>query len=1186
MADILWSQLRMQDGARPGAEDVIVVSSDDRLIFDSQAGPTVIKGLVIYGEFIVEDSDTELSLTTDWAVALDGGVFRVGTEDDPYAGKFNLTLAGKDNSNDVDLAEYPDAAMAGMKTMATGHGGEHRVIQNNNAFLMAMGEGSSIEVHVDDAAKASWTQLGTTAQAGDKKLTFVEATGWQPGDKIAIASTDFDLNQAETFTISHVLDGGKTVILDQELEFMHYGDVEHYDNGTRAIDMRAEVALLSRDVTIKGDVKYDEQLDHNQQVDQYGGHVMVMMGGEMRISGAELAHMGQAGVLGRYPAHWHLSEDASGQYIENSSIHHSFNNGLTVHGTENARVENNAIFETVGHGVFLEDGSEIGNEIAGNLAFNQRKPGLFDGSPGGDQDKPASFWIENSLNTISGNHAAGSEDAGFYFDLQKAVDYPSRSIDSLADNASREGPSDMVGNSVHSSDRGFYLDHRSLVRDHEPYGDASQPQKVAAWTVEDFTAYKIGGHGIYVRGIEGTFVDVKMAEVSEGTRFRLNQAIEGGLIVGRSQGNTGTPTTEDELAEGRSLPNGNGDFTGHLLYDGPGGISNVHFDGFFSPSDHAIGVTGAVHKSSVHYVKDLSWGSQATMLWEQRVDFGVFNPKARQTAEMLVDLDGSLSGIVGGAILNDQPEKLAAGFGFYRSNGAIVFDEWGAVASPFTDIDFIALMNVRVVDENGNYRGDNTPYDVSNFEIDVLRNDGALMDGLFVGPGVQHRQTAIVEGYTYEMTIRGEPPQFQFMVSDMPEGESAVYKIDGLRLDSSFYLNNPNTRENINIKEVSSIGTLLGSTETTIFRDISNSETYIKFVSEMFHGYDFAMPQETRGGVLTGGVVVNVDQRESSRIDLDLIEYDEPEMVEISGTLGDDQFRVTSEINTYSLGGGSDYLMGNVEDFFGDIITDLGIDDVMIFEGDFVQPTFRRVGDEWMVVDIAPSGPEGSGGSIVLEGEFDRGEFIRISNGANTHLMFENYLPELASKQSVPEEILNGNGNRNFFKSDGETAFAVSAEHLGRAGNDNSIGVYEITSTGDIVNERILFNNIKEGGSVILDSIKEGHELGFFLVQDGADRIDGWIAEGDLDFVDARGRSAGISDGPLFLSFGGNEIDEMVFHSLSASMNADGIIHAVSGLSEDGLGITIGFEDRTRGGDRDYEDAGITVVRIDDDFIL
>ncbi|MEO0764184.1 MAG: G8 domain-containing protein, partial [Pseudomonadota bacterium] len=97
MADILWSEFRMPDGSVPGPDDVVVVDSDVRLIFDADE-PVTIKGLVVYGTFIVEEAETPINLTTDWAVAAMGGDVVIGAPDAPYEGEFTWTLAGKNNS--------------------------------------------------------------------------------------------------------------------------------------------------------------------------------------------------------------------------------------------------------------------------------------------------------------------------------------------------------------------------------------------------------------------------------------------------------------------------------------------------------------------------------------------------------------------------------------------------------------------------------------------------------------------------------------------------------------------------------------------------------------------------------------------------------------------------------------------------------------------------------------------------------------------------------------------------------------------------------------------------------------------------------------------------------------------------------------------------------------------------------
>jgi len=62
------------------------------------------------------------------------------------------------------------------------------------------------------------------------------------------------------------------------------------------------------------------------------------MGGKVRMSGVELYRMGQRRALRRYPVHFHMMGDARGSYLRDLSIHHSFNRGVTIHGTDNVVV--------------------------------------------------------------------------------------------------------------------------------------------------------------------------------------------------------------------------------------------------------------------------------------------------------------------------------------------------------------------------------------------------------------------------------------------------------------------------------------------------------------------------------------------------------------------------------------------------------------------------------------------------------------------------------------------------------------------------------------------------------------------------------------------------------------------------------------------------------------------------------
>jgi Ca2+-binding RTX toxin-like protein len=950
MALIYWSELKTPEGDAPGPDDVIVINSNDHIVFDGIGGDIKVKSIVVYGGLSVDPIVEEMSLEADWILVAPGGKFEIGTPEEPFKGKFQITLAGKDQENTINLSDYPDLNVNSMATMDGSMDPSNMMgmsIHNNNAFLMAMGENAEIIIHADDVNKKSWAQLDGTVSSGETTIKLSEVTGWEVGDQIAIASTDFDLNQSEHFEIIEISSDGTIIKLDRPLSYMHYGDIETYSTGSSEIglDMRAEVVLISRDIVIQGDVNYDKSLPLSEQVDQYGGHTMVMNGGAMYISGVEFAYMGQAGIVGRYPAHWHLSGDAEGQYIENSSFHHTFNKGITIHGTQNIRLEDNTVVESIGHSFYFEDGSEVGNYIIGNLGMGTRRPiSLDQATTRADFFHPSTFWIENADNVFVGNHAAGTEGSGFYFDL-RGVNGLSKRIDSFSQYDHQEGPQNFVGNVSHSAqENAFYLDQPGLVRDRDPSGDDANPQKVDPWIVEDFTAYKVGRVGVYVRGIEGVFVDLKIAEADEGTRFRLNQGVDGGLIVGRTE-NIGNPQSHDEILSGRSLPPRDGNYTGHQLYDGPAGLKDVHFDGFHHEGDYAIASSSAITVSTSHYVVGLTWGGEDTMPWTNRLKLGVGSLEDKRAVEMLVDIDGSLTEIEGGAVVgNDVYSHKMNGsknaYGFNRTVDAISFEEWIAHASPNT---FIGTLTIRTVTEGGNFQRGETPYDVSEFHVDVIRDDGPFLDQLTVGDNTNHRQITIVEGHSYEMIFANAPPEFQFYMSNMPEGESVFYKIDGLHLNSNLFLNDPNTGERSVISEVSSMEALELASETSVFRNVDDGNLYLKFTSEMFHGWHLPQPQETFKGVLLGGVVVNVDQRPTELIDLDDIVFDD--VIAYYGTASDDNLVGASADEIFIGGLGNDKLVGNAghDTLMGDQGNDLLISEARGLYGTDVSEQIYRI---------------------------------------------------------------------------------------------------------------------------------------------------------------------------------------------------------------------------------------------------
>ena len=62
----------------------------------------------------------------------------------------------------------------------------------------------------------------------------------------------------------------------------------------------------------------------------------------------EVTHAGQAFRLGRYPIHFHMEGNVNKSYVTGCAVHRSFNRAITIHGTEQLRVERNVVYNIMG----------------------------------------------------------------------------------------------------------------------------------------------------------------------------------------------------------------------------------------------------------------------------------------------------------------------------------------------------------------------------------------------------------------------------------------------------------------------------------------------------------------------------------------------------------------------------------------------------------------------------------------------------------------------------------------------------------------------------------------------------------------------------------------------------------------------------------------------------------------------
>jgi cell surface hyaluronidase len=303
---VRWSEASSWPGGQvPGAGAAVAIPSGKAVLLD--VSPPKLGSLRVEGALVFDEQD--LDLTAGHILVL--GTFRVGTSAVPFQHRATITLTGT----------LADGEVMGM---------------GNRVLGVA---GGTLDLHGE--SRTGWTRLSSTASAGSSQLLLEGAPDWRAGDKLVVASTDFDPNHAEVVTISSV--SGPAVTLAEALDFSHYGELQTIAG--HLVDERAEVGLLTRNVLVRGDSSTSQEAG-------YGGHIMGT-GGTLRVSGVMLRFMGQKGLMARYPMHWHVMGPVDGQYFTGSSVWGSFNRCVTVHGTDNARVEGNVCHSHLGHGYFL-----------------------------------------------------------------------------------------------------------------------------------------------------------------------------------------------------------------------------------------------------------------------------------------------------------------------------------------------------------------------------------------------------------------------------------------------------------------------------------------------------------------------------------------------------------------------------------------------------------------------------------------------------------------------------------------------------------------------------------------------------------------------------------------------------------------------------------------------------------------
>ncbi|MCX6182409.1 MAG: carbohydrate-binding protein [Bacteroidetes bacterium] len=584
-------------GRPPQAGEIVNIPTGLKVVLNQNAD---IKELYIDGT-LTPDYTKDLTLSAE--VIMVHGKFEWGTAANPYTKKAVITLKGSDKN----------ASVMGMGTKIIG----------------TMGSGI-LSFH--GKVRYGWTMLNANAAAGSTSITLQDAVDWVAGEEMIITTTgrEHDLDrklsytETEKRTITAVSADKKTITFSQALNYSHFGQLQTFSNGTKSwtLDERAEVGLLTRNIKIQGDA--------SSEANMFGGQIMVMNGCKAYFSGVELYQMGQAGLLARYPFHWHMMGDITGQYFKQSSVHHSYQRAVTVHASQNATVEDNVIYDIRGHAIFLEDGNETGTNVVNNLISYVHKPEADKVIRPSDVfnmpsriDGPAGIWVSHPTNNLVHN-AVSSCGSGIWYALLDHPDGPSYDPNVRVND---KPLGNVDGNRTHGCYSGFIVDFADVAD--RARTEATHYHCPAGQVVKNATSFHCM-RTLWWRGNYATFDNAMTANPythQGGNVFTFYGSFSNSLMVGHSANLTSSP---DVMMYGTAMYDGNHEFV------------NTHFENFDKHNQALLTMIGGASKNLPATMQNCS-KKNARVMHLSKTNEG--NPEEQNTfASMIWDKTGEVLG--------------------------------------------------------------------------------------------------------------------------------------------------------------------------------------------------------------------------------------------------------------------------------------------------------------------------------------------------------------------------------------------------------------------------------------------------------------------------------------------------------------------------------------------------------------
>ena len=218
--------------------------------------------------------------------------------------------------------------------------------------------------------------------------------------------------------------------LTQPLAHRHYSACEwHGDGRTNTLQMRGEVALLSRRITVRSAFVHEDSRFGSLWHREYGARVRAFSSADregvrsgpaprMRMEEVEVQYAGHAGSAA--VAFEGVGSRGLGSYLRDCLIHDAYSEGILVHASHHVELTGNVIFNTLGSNAKVTESHNV--TLTRNLAmmastvlhvsiFGRRSRSSI--KMVGYDDYIANFDISSSGNHLIQNIASGSDGMGY-----------------------------------------------------------------------------------------------------------------------------------------------------------------------------------------------------------------------------------------------------------------------------------------------------------------------------------------------------------------------------------------------------------------------------------------------------------------------------------------------------------------------------------------------------------------------------------------------------------------------------------------------------------------------------------------------------------------------------------------------------------------------------------------------------